>query len=64
LPDIAAGLDDLRRQLLEREIQSVAIPALGCGLGGLSWHDVKPTIEAALGELSATRVLVFEPGAK
>lgn len=28
-------------------IRSIAIPALGCGLGGLKWDDVKPRIEAA-----------------
>ena len=26
---------------------SFAIPALGCGLGGLKWDDVRPIIEAA-----------------
>jgi O-acetyl-ADP-ribose deacetylase (regulator of RNase III) len=41
-------------------VTSVALPALGCGLGGLSWSDVKPRIEAALGDLPID-VLVFEP---
>ncbi len=35
LADIESGLDDLRRVLIERDIRSVALPALGCGLGGL-----------------------------
>jgi O-acetyl-ADP-ribose deacetylase (regulator of RNase III) len=61
LPDIETGLRDLRRQLLEREISSVAVPALGCGLGQLSWTDVRPVIEDALGDLESTRVVVFEP---
>lgn len=60
LADIEAGLEDLRRVLTELEIESVALPPLGCGLGGLRWADVCPRIEQALGELPV-RALVFEP---
>jgi len=41
LQDIEAGLDDLRRALIERDVRSAALPALGCGLGGLDWSDVR-----------------------
>lgn len=61
LPDIQAGLEDLVRVLKEWEVESVAIPPLGCGNGGLDWNVVRPRIEAALGELADTRVLLFEP---
>ena len=30
------------------EVESVAIPALGCGLGGLKWEKVRPVIENGL----------------
>lgn len=60
LADIETGLQDLRLALADRQVQAVAIPPLGCGLGGLDWADVRPRIEAALGDLDA-RVLVFEP---
>lgn len=60
LADIDAGLEDLRRVLTELEIDSVAVPPLGCGLGGLRWTDVRPRIERALGALPL-RVLVYEP---
>jgi len=60
LADIEAGLEDLRRVLTELEIESVALPPLGCGLGGLRWSDVRPRIEQALAELPV-RALVFEP---
>lgn len=59
---IDEGLLDLRRVLVEREIRSVAVPALGCGLGGLRWVDVRPRVEAALSDLVSTRVLVYESG--
>jgi O-acetyl-ADP-ribose deacetylase (regulator of RNase III) len=60
LADIERGLQDLQRVLTDNDIKSVAVPPLGCGLGGLDWSDVKPRIESALSGLP-TEVLVFEP---
>ncbi|HVS15968.1 MAG TPA: macro domain-containing protein, partial [Thermoanaerobaculia bacterium] len=59
--DIEAGLAALAEEIRARAIKSVAIPPLGSGLGGLEWMEVKPRIEAALGELSGVQVTVFEP---
>ncbi|MGF1645973.1 MAG: macro domain-containing protein [Kineosporiaceae bacterium] len=61
LADIDAGLDDLRRVLAELSVSSVAVPALGCGNGGLDWREVRPRIEAALGGLSVVRVVLYPP---
>lgn len=60
LTDVVAGLDALRAQIGQTAVRSVAVPALGCGLGGLRWTDVKPRIESALGDL-AVNVIVFPP---
>ncbi len=60
LSDIDTGLQDLRRVLTELQIQSVAVPPLGCGLGGLRWSEVRPRIETALVDLPV-HALVFEP---
>lgn len=60
---IIEGLEDLRDFLIENHVKSIAIPPLGSGNGGLSWTDVRPHIEAALGDLD-TDVLVFEPTSK
>ena len=57
---IEAGLEDLVRVLKGNGIESVAIPALGCGNGGLSWDVVLPRIRAALDSL-AVRVIVYPP---
>jgi O-acetyl-ADP-ribose deacetylase (regulator of RNase III) len=61
LGDIRSGLADLRRIIGECEIASIAIPALGCGNGGLSWSDVRPLIAEALGGLPDVRVVVYPP---
>lgn len=39
LCDIEAGLQDLRRVIASLSLRSIAIPALGCGRGGLAWGD-------------------------
>ncbi len=56
------GLLDLVEQIKKLEIQSIAIPALGCGLGGLEWHDVRPLIESTFAELPHVEVRLFVPG--
>lgn len=57
---INEGLQDLRRFLQEHNIESIAIPPLGAGNGGLAWPVVREQIEAALGDL-AIDILVYEP---
>ena len=61
LEDIASGLHALVEVIKRLGIRSIAIPPLGCGLGGLDWADVRPLIEDALAELPEVRALVFEP---
>jgi O-acetyl-ADP-ribose deacetylase (regulator of RNase III) len=58
---IDSGLADLITQVRENEILSIAVPPLGCGLGGLDWDDVKPRIVRSFSELPGVRVLLYEP---
>src|SRR6266850_4231018 len=44
MEDIDAGLPALVEEIKKRGIRSVAVPPLGCGLGGLNWNDVRPRI--------------------
>lgn len=60
-PDIEAGLVSLREEILGLKIKSVAVPALGCGLGGLDWHKVLPMIQKQLGDLEGVKVVVYAP---
>ncbi|HEU4663731.1 MAG TPA: DNA methyltransferase [Dokdonella sp.] len=61
LADIDAGLVDLVRVVRERGIRSIALPPLGCGLGGLRWDDVRPRIETAFAALPDVRVMLYAP---
>lgn len=61
LNDIDAGLISLRELLLREHVRHVAVPPLGCGNGGLAWADVRPLIEARLGDLPDVSVEVYEP---
>lgn len=58
---IESGLEDLIARVRELDIGSIAIPALGCGLGGLDWAEVRPHIVAACNALPEVRVVLFEP---
>lgn len=49
---IREGLQDLRTVIIENEIDSIALPKLGCGLGGLEWSQVKSLIQDHLADLS------------
>ena len=62
IEDIEAGLADLARIIRDLDIRSIAIPALGCGLGGLPWNAVRNQIEDALGKFNDVEIIVFEPG--
>ncbi|HET6323397.1 MAG TPA: macro domain-containing protein [Planctomycetaceae bacterium] len=58
---IRDGLKDLVRVIKENRIQSIAIPPLGCGNGGLEWQQVRREIEAALSDVPSVRVTVYAP---
>jgi O-acetyl-ADP-ribose deacetylase (regulator of RNase III) len=61
LEDIDSGLVALVDEVRRRGIQSIAIPPLGCGLGGLSWKEVRPRIEAAFEALPDVDVHLYAP---
>ena len=59
---IAEGLQDLRKVIRDNGIESIAIPPLGAGNGGLAWSEVRKAIEDALSSLDDRRhTRVLEP---
>jgi O-acetyl-ADP-ribose deacetylase (regulator of RNase III) len=61
IEDIEAGLAALVADVRRLGITSIAVPPLGCGLGGLDWGAVRPRIEHAFAALPEVTVLLFEP---
>ena len=58
---IVKGLSELIELVKERKINSVAVPPLGCGLGGLDWSKIKPLVEHFAKELPAVAWEIYEP---
>ena len=54
------GLQRIRELILEFGITSIAMPAPGCGNGGLSWTAVRPLIEKHFKD-TKIEVVVVEP---
>jgi len=60
---IENGLKWVRDNYKSEGIQSLAIPALGCGLGGLDWQDVGPLMCRYLSEMDL-QVTIYLPQEK
>ena len=63
MEDIDAGLKDLAEIVRTRNIRSIALPPLGCGLGGLDWNEVGSRIEEVMEVLADVQTIVYEPSA-
>ena len=57
---IEEGLTDLIRIIEKEQIESIALPPLGAGNGGLEWEKVKTIIEQRIGSLNI-EITVYEP---
>jgi len=51
LDGIKKGLEWLKANYKKEEIRSIALPALGCGLGKLDWSIIGPLMVSALYEM-------------
>lgn len=59
--DIESGLKALVEEVRRLQIGSIAIPPLGCGLGGLEFNRVRAMIEQAFSDLPEVEVMLFAP---
>ena len=56
---IHLGLKALKAALIDRHIQSVALPRLGCGCGKLPWETVRGMILRQFSDLTNVEILVY-----
>lgn len=61
---IEEGMKDLVRTVREKNIRSIAIPPLGCGNGGLDWHELRPVIVSAFEEIENLNTIIYEPASQ
>jgi len=61
IEDVESGLLDLARVVQELELESIAVPALGTGLGGLPWDVVHASITNTFGALEGLEVFLYAP---
>lgn len=57
---IQESLQVLKLEIEQGKIASIAIPALGCGLGGLKWKNVEELTKTILGN-SSTEIILIPP---
>ncbi len=50
--NVNVALRNLRALIEEEQFESVALPRLATGVGGLDWEEVRPLIDTHLGDLS------------
>jgi O-acetyl-ADP-ribose deacetylase (regulator of RNase III) len=64
--NVNLALKELRKVLAEEAFESVALPRLATGVGGLQWDDVRPLIVRHLEDLDIPIYLyaTYRPGVK
>lgn len=60
---LEAGLPALSAAIREHGFTRVAVPALGCGLGGLSWPAVRDRLQEWAADLDEVDLTIFSPAA-
>lgn len=58
---VDSGLKELAKWIKRSDAESIAVPALGCGLGGLKWKRIRKLTEKRLAK-ARCRVDIYEPG--
>jgi O-acetyl-ADP-ribose deacetylase (regulator of RNase III) len=62
---VTSGLRDVAGILRHHRVvpnPSVAVPAVGCGCGGLEWANVEPLVVSMADAVPEARVIIYPPG--
>ena len=60
MEDLSDGLTWILEHAKDLNMNSIAFPALGCGLGGLDWKEVKPLMIEKLKSFEG-KIEIYEP---
>lgn len=61
---IENGLKDLKNEIIQKKLNSISIPAIGCGLGSLDFNVVYKMIHKELKELRNIVITIYPPKEK
>lgn len=61
LMDIEMGMDALVDAVIEHQIQAVAIPALGAGVGKLGFDDVRDVVKNSTEHIPEVAFILYRP---
>ena len=61
LMDIEMGMDALVNAVIEHQIQSVALPALGAGVGRLGFDDVRDVVKNSTEHIPEVAFILYRP---
>jgi len=61
LGDVYRGISDLANVVRAGAIRTVAIPALGCGTGGLNYDDVRPLLVRTFATMPHVIAYLYNP---
>jgi len=61
IEDVEIGLRALAQEVQQLKINSIAIPALGCGNGGLDWEEVSLLLLSTFIQIPEIDVFIFAP---
>lgn len=54
------ALHALKKIIIKEKLNSISLPKIGCGRGGLAWTEVQPLIQSQLGDLKANIYLYVQ----
>lgn len=54
---VTSAYESLHQGMINLELKSVAVPPLGCGLGGLNWKEIKPLLQQIDAKYPSNKVI-------